>query len=97
MHQVNLSDQLSRTADIDRARRGGVFKRATNIVADVLSHDLNGETPNLDHFFTPDRLAEIDQSLAECTGWQSIDSGPSRKGFVQVEGSMGCRDHPDSK
>ncbi|HEY1784874.1 MAG TPA: hypothetical protein VGG30_04965 [Pirellulales bacterium] len=62
MHQVNLNDQLYQ--DVQRRAAEAGFTNVDDYVADVLSHDLNEETPNLDHFFTPERMAQIDQSLA---------------------------------
>jgi hypothetical protein len=71
MHQVKLDDQLYENAQRRAAEAG--FSTVDEYVADVVSHDLlddNGEeTPNLDHLFTPERLALIDASAAE------IDAG----------------------
>jgi hypothetical protein len=45
------------------------FPTVDEYVADVLTRDLAdescGETPNLDHFFTPERLAHIDKAEAD--------------------------------
>jgi len=67
MHQVQLNDKLYKEAE-RRATEAG-FSSVDEYVADVVSHDLvedsGGETPNLDHLFTPERLAHIDAAEAE--------------------------------
>jgi hypothetical protein len=71
MHQVQLNEDLYKNAQRRAAEAG--FSSVDEYVADVVSHDLldvNGdETPNLDHLFTPERLAQIDAAAAE------IDAG----------------------
>ena len=67
MPQIQLDDRIFTAATL-RATEAG-FSTVDEYVADVLSHDLidaNGEeTPNLDHLFTPERLAHIDEAAAE--------------------------------
>jgi hypothetical protein len=67
MHQVQLNDQLYKEAQ-RRATEAG-FSTVDEYVADVVSHDLvedNGdETPDLDHLFTPEVIAQLDQISAE--------------------------------
>ena len=51
-----------------RAAEAG-FASVDEYVADVVSHDLvedvGAGTPNLDHLFTPERLAHIDEAEAQ--------------------------------
>jgi hypothetical protein len=67
MHQVQLDERLYKEAQ-RRASEAG-FASVDEYVADVVSHDLIedsvGETPNLDHLFTPERLAHIDAAAAQ--------------------------------
>ena len=63
MHQVQLSDKLYKEAE-RRASEAG-FSTVDEYIADVVSHDLLEETENLDHLFTPERLAHIDKAEAE--------------------------------
>ena len=66
MHHVQLDSQLYQEAQ-RRATETG-FESVDEYVADVLRHDLeDGE--NLDHLFTPERLAHIDRAAAQ------IDAG----------------------
>jgi hypothetical protein len=67
MRQVQLNERLYKEAERRAAEAG--FSTVDEYVADVVSHDLvedtGGETPNLDHLFTPERLAHIDKAEAE--------------------------------
>ena len=94
MHQVNLSDQLYQDAQRRAAEAG--FSSVDEYVADLLSQDLNGETPNLDHFFTPERLAEIDQSLADVRAGRVLTLDQA-EGELAKSRDAWLRDHPDSK
>jgi hypothetical protein len=66
MH-VQLNEQLFKQAQRRAAEAG--FASGDEYVADVVSQDLVGEvlpeTPNLDHLFTPERLAEIEAAEAD--------------------------------
>ena len=62
MHQVSLNDHLYQEAQ-RRAEAAG-FSSVDEYVADVLSYDFQLDYDNLDHFFTPERLALIDQAAA---------------------------------
>jgi hypothetical protein len=94
MHQVQLSDQLYQDAQRRAAEAG--FSSVDQYVADVLSHDLNHETPNLDHFFTPERLVEIDQSLADVKAGKVLTL-PKAEAELAKSRDAWLRDHPDSK
>ena len=67
MSQVQLNEPLYTEAR-RRAEEAG-YSTVDEYVADVVSHDLVdeglGETPALDHLFTPERLAHIDAAAAE--------------------------------
>jgi hypothetical protein len=66
MYQVQLSDKLFKEAE-RRAMEAG-YSTVDEYVADVVSHDLHEGTENLDHLFTPQRLAHIDKAEAEIKG-----------------------------
>jgi len=66
MHHVQLDSQLYQEAQ-RRATEAG-FESVDEYVADVLRQDL-GDGENLDHLFTPERLAHIDRAAAQ------IDAG----------------------
>jgi hypothetical protein len=67
MQQIQLNDQLYKKAQ-RRASEAG-FASVDEYIAEVLSHDLtadnNGNMPNLDHLFTPERLAHIDKAAED--------------------------------
>jgi hypothetical protein len=67
MHQIQLSDQLFLIAQRRAAEAG--FGSVDEYVADMLQHDLEDQSENFDHLFTPERLAHIDRAAAE------IDAG----------------------
>ena len=72
------------------------FPNVDEYVADVLSHELQAENPNLDHFFTPERLAEIDQSLADVRAGKVLTLDQADAELAKSRDSW-LRDHPDSK
>jgi len=81
MHQIQLNDQLYQEAQRRAAEAG--FGSVDECVADMLQQDLE-ETENLDHFFTPERLARIDRAAAQ------IDAGlgiPSEQVRAKSKGS----------
>jgi hypothetical protein len=67
MAQVQLNDRIFVAAQ-RRAADGG-YSSVDEYIADIVVHDLGdesgGATPNLDRFFTPDRLARIDKAEAD--------------------------------
>lgn len=63
MHQVNLDDRIYEEAR-RRAEAAG-FSSVDDYVADVLTYDFQLEAEDFGHFFTPERLALIDQAAAE--------------------------------
>ena len=79
MYQIQLDDQLYQKAQ-RRASASG-FVTVDEYVADVLQHDLHGETENLDHLFTPERLAHIDRAAAQIDAGQGIPAEQVRGHF----------------
>lgn len=61
--QVQFDDQHYRKAQ-QRANEAG-FKTVEEYVVDVVTNDLDEEIDNLDHLFTAERLAIIDNALEE--------------------------------
>ena len=94
MHQVNLNDQLYQ--DVQRRAAEAGFTNVDDYVADVLSHDLNEETPNLDHFFTPERMAQIDQSLASAAAGNVYTSEQVDEELAKRRDEW-LRQHPDAR
>jgi hypothetical protein len=61
--QLELTDQI-----YDQAKRRAVeagFKTVGEYIADVVSDDLAKDSENLDHLFTPRRIAHLDKVAAE--------------------------------
>ena len=94
MHQINLSDQLYQ--DVQRRAAEAGFSNVDDYVADVLSHDPRGETPNLDYFFTPERLALIDESLADVQGGNILTMDEAKSELAKSRDAW-LRSHPDAK
>jgi chemotaxis methyl-accepting protein methylase len=65
MHQVQL--QLSNKVynKVKRRADEAGFDSVDEYVADIITSDAEDEDENLDHLFTPERLAHIDQVYAE--------------------------------
>jgi hypothetical protein len=63
MHQINLNDALFE--DVQRRATAAGFANVDDYVADLLVQGGNGETPNLDQFFTPERMAAVEEALAD--------------------------------
>jgi len=67
MPQIQLNDQIFTAAQ--RRAAGAGYASVDEYVADVVAHDLSAEngadTPDLDHLFTPERLAHIDAAAAQ--------------------------------
>jgi hypothetical protein len=81
MRQIQLDDQLYQEAQ-RRASAAG-FATVDRYVADVLQNDLHEETENLDHLFTPERLAHIDRAAAQIDADQGISAEHVRDHFRQ--------------
>jgi len=70
MHEVQLQlpDQL-----YDRAQRRAVeagFKSVSDYIRGIVTDDLAVDSENLDHLFTPERLALIDKAADEVRAGQ---------------------------
>jgi hypothetical protein len=76
MHEIQLDERIFQEAQ-RRATAAG-FSSVDAYVADVLSHDLDETTDNLDHLFTPEVIAELDQISAE------IDAGGKTYSIEEV-------------
>jgi hypothetical protein len=65
MHQIQLADDIYDLAK-RRADEAG-FESVDDYIVDLLDDDGEAyeDTPNLDHLFTPERLAELDRISAE--------------------------------
>jgi hypothetical protein len=65
MHQVHLdlNDQLYDLAK-RRADEAG-FKTVSEFLTDVVSEELTEDSEDLDHLFTPQRIALIDKAAAQ--------------------------------
>jgi hypothetical protein len=63
MHPVQLADQVYQEAQ-RRATEAG-FASVDDYIADVVIQDVSDSCENLDHYFTPERLAHIDKALAQ--------------------------------
>lgn len=79
MRQVQLSDQLYDQAKRRAAAAG--FKTVDDFVADVLADELIGDTPDLDHLFTAERLAHIDKAAAQVKAGKTHTAAEVREHF----------------
>jgi hypothetical protein len=93
MHQVNLSEQLYQ--DVRRRAAEAGFANVDEYVADVLAHDLNAEAPSLDHVFTPEHMAQIDQSLASAAAGNVYTSEQVDQQLAKRREEW-LRQHPDA-
>jgi predicted lipid-binding transport protein (Tim44 family) len=77
MPQIQL-DEATFNAVQRRASDAG-YSSVDEYVADVLSEATEDETPNLDHLFTPELVAELDRINAE------IDAGGKTYSSEEVD------------
>jgi len=94
MHQVNLDDQLYEEAR-RRAEAAG-FSSVDEYIADVLSHDFQLDDENLDHFFTPERLALIDEAAADAAA-DNVHSMERLSDALSETRDAWLRDHASGK
>jgi hypothetical protein len=88
MQQIQLADKVYKDAQRRAAEAG--FASVDEYVADVLINDVfedgGEETPDLEHLFTPERLAKIDAALADVKAGHFLTSD-------QVDAELAkCRD-----
>jgi hypothetical protein len=80
--QLELTDQL-----YDQAKRRAVkagFKTVGEYIAGVVSDDLAEDSENLDHLFTPERIAHIDTVIAKVkAGGKTHTAAEVREHFRQ--------------
>lgn len=86
MQQVQLDDRLYKEAQ--RRAAEARFSSVDEYVADVVNDDLIGangeETPNLDHLFTPEVIADLDRISAEIkAGGKTYSSDEVREHFAK--------------
>jgi PHD/YefM family antitoxin component YafN of YafNO toxin-antitoxin module len=81
MHQVHLTDQVYLQAQRRAAEAG--FDSVDDYIADMLRQDLQEQPENLDHFFTPERLAHIDRAGAQIKAGESFTTEEVREHFNQ--------------
>jgi hypothetical protein len=63
MHQVQLDDHLYE--QVQRRATDAGFSTVDEYIAEILSRDIHDDTENIDHLFTPERLAHIDEAEAQ--------------------------------
>jgi hypothetical protein len=79
MHQINLSDRLY--LDVQRRAAEAGFANVGDYVADMLQQELPQAAENLDHFFTPERLAHIDRAADQIKAGEFFTSAQVRAHF----------------
>ena len=81
MHQVQLelTDQLYNQV-MRRAAESG-FESIEEYAVGVITDDLADDTENLDHLFTPERLAHIDKAIAQVKAAEFMTSDQVRAHF----------------
>ena len=63
MPQVQLNDQVYTEAEHQAINAG--FTSVDEYIAELVTNDLLESTENLDHLFTPERLAHIDRAAEQ--------------------------------
>jgi hypothetical protein len=85
MPQIQLDEGVFRA--VQRRAADGGYSTVDEYIADMVVHDLveggAGETPNLDHLFTPACLEQIDQAAAEIDAGHSFTAPEVREHFKQ--------------
>jgi hypothetical protein len=94
MQQVSLNDQLYLQAR-ERAQLAG-FSSVDDYVADVLTDDLRLDSENLDSFFTPERLALVDEAAADVARG-NVHTLPQVREALAGTRDAWLRNHPTEK
>ena len=81
MRQIQLSDELYQEAR-QRASTAG-FESVDEYIADVVQQDLEEVGEDLSHLFTPERLARIDEGVAQADAGLTIPMDQVREHFRQ--------------
>ena len=92
MQQVQLTEELYQEAR-RRACEAG-FTTVDEYVAEVVSHDLHDEPENLDHLFTPERLAHIDEAEAQIQAGNYLTSEQLDKELAKQRAEWLRKDAP---
>ena len=79
MRRIHLTDQVYTQAERRAAEAG--FARVDEYVADVLGHDIFADTDSVDHLFTSERLARIDQATAQIKAGEIHSAAEVREHF----------------
>ena len=90
MQPVHLSDQLYQEAQRRAAVAG--FENVDAYVAYMLSHDFQLADENLDHLFTPERLALIDQAAADVAAGNAFTLDEARASLARTRDAW-LREH----
>ncbi len=81
MQHFSVSDQVYRNAQRLAAEAG--FPSVDNWVERIIEIETSNDVDDLDRFFTPDRLAEIDETVAEVKAGNSLSADQVRDHFQQ--------------
>jgi hypothetical protein len=85
MAQIQLDDHVFATAK--RHAADGGYASVEEYIADIVTNDKPAAdptgTPNLDHLFTPERLAEIDKAAADVKAGNYYTAEQVREHFKQ--------------
>jgi predicted transcriptional regulator len=81
MQQIRLNDRLYWEAR-ERASAAG-FESVDEYIADVVQQDLDEVGEDLNHLFTPERLARIDEGVAQIDAGLGIPIEEVREHFRQ--------------
>ena len=91
MPQIQIDDQVFQAAQ-RRAADGG-YSSVDEYITDVVAHDLSNadeETPNLDHLFTPEVNADLEQISARAqAGGKTYTSDEVREHFLKKSRAWG--------
>ncbi len=82
MHQVNLTEQLYQEAQ-RRAQAGG-FASVDEYISQVLSQDFQLDETDLEQFFTPERLALVDQSAVDVAAGHGLTLDQVRESLAET-------------
>ena len=81
MPTVNLSDDAYRAA-VAQSVAGG-FASVSEYLTDVILDDPDGPTPDLEHLFTPERMARIARGEADVAAGRTYTSAEVAQHFAK--------------
>jgi len=79
MYQIQLTDQVY--IEVKRRSVEAGYNSVDDYVVNVLTYDVFADTENLDHLFTPERLAHIDQAAAQVKAGEFHTAAQVREHF----------------